>query len=110
MAVDLDTLRKLKVQAKTIDVPGVGEFRYRGLTRAEMLGMQPAEGEVGRLDIAESKLLALCVVEPEATEAEWAEISGSMPAGLLSPLVEAISSESGADPEAAKQAYQRFRG
>lgn len=106
MAVDIDTLRKLTVSAKTIDVPGVGEFRYRGLTRNEAVGMAEVEGGVA---VQESRLLALCVVEPKLTEAEWSELGDTLPAGVLAPLAEAIAEASGADPGAAKAAYARFR-
>lgn len=106
MAVDKDALLKLKVAAKTIDVAGVGEFSYRGLTRTEAIGLQDITGGVQAQDV---ELFALCVLDPKLTREEWTELSDQLPAGLLEPLSTAIAEASGADPGAAKAAYQRFR-
>lgn len=111
MAIDKDTLLKAKIAAKTIEIPGVGEFRYRGLSRKEALaqaGEDPKE-VMKRLSISEAKLFALCVVEPALTEDEWAQVQDNYEATTFEPLAAAIAEASGADPEAAKQAYKQFR-
>jgi hypothetical protein len=107
MAVDKDTLLKLKVSAKKITIEGVGEFEYRGLSRNEAIGMHEIEGGV---QVQDAELFALCVLDPKLTREEWSELADQLPASLLEPLSTAIAEASGADVGAAKASYKRFRG
>jgi hypothetical protein len=58
------------IGVETVEVDGFGSVKVRGLTRAEVLGIQKA----GALDAAamEQKLLAIALVEPALSEDEVA--------------------------------------
>lgn len=107
MAVSKADLLKAAVGQHTFMIDGVGDVAYRGLTRGEAVSLQGKKMDAAEMDC---KLLALAVVEPKLTEAEWAEVSAVVSAGLLEPLSRAIAKASGMAIEDAKETYAQFRG
>ena len=74
------------------EVEGVGTVRIRGLSRAELLGLQSLEG--GAL-ISDRRMVSLAVVDPKLTEDEvktWQENSAP---GEIEALTVAIAELSG---------------
>lgn len=109
MGIDKAALRKHRIdvaKSEPIVIEGVGEFRYRGLTRAETDQLQKTSGTLAE---QEALIFSICVVDPKWTYDEWLEETNELPAGLLEPLTTAITGASGTDADAAKQAYLRFR-
>lgn len=93
---------------ESVPVGEVGEVVVRGLSRAEVLGLQSA----GDLDATEMerKLVSLAMVDPALTEDEVGEWQKVAPAGELEPISEAIQRLSGLAVKAVKAEMQRFRG
>lgn len=106
MAISKEDLLKAAVGHHTFEIEGVGEVRYRGLTRGEAVKLQGKQMDAAEMD---RKLLALAVEEPKLTEAEWGEVADVVSAGLLEPLSRAIAQASGMRVEDAKAAYAQFR-
>lgn len=106
MAISKADLLKVKVDTRVYVVEGVGEVKYRGLTRGEAVGLQGKQMDASAMD---RKLLATAVVDPKLTEEEWGEVADATPAGLLSGLSEAIAEASGMRVADAKAAYAQFR-
>lgn len=105
--ISKEDLLRQAVGQHTFTIDGVGEVRYRGLTRGEAVALQGKKMDAAAMD---RRLLALAVVEPKLTEDEWQEVSDAVPAGLLEPLSQAIAEASGMRQVDAKEAYAQFRG
>jgi hypothetical protein len=106
VAVSKEDLLRAKVGEHTHVIEGVGEVRYRGLTRGEALKLQGKQMSTAEMDC---KLLAIAVIEPKLSEAEWAEVAAVTSAGLLESLSTAIAAASGMRKADAKAAYATFR-
>lgn len=104
--MDKANLLKPRLSEGTVDIPGVGEVRVRGLSRHEvMFDVNKAKGA----GAVERRILALGMVDPEMTEddvAEWMKVTH---AGELEPVVEKISELSGLGEGADKEAMSTFR-
>lgn len=88
----------------TVDVPGMGTVRVRGLNRVEILLVQKIED----LSTRERKMLAIAMVDPVLAEHEagqWMKVS---PAGEIEPVTTRIAQLSGMLPESAKEVYREF--
>ncbi len=106
MAITKEDLLRAAVGEHTYEIEGVGEVRYRGLTRGEALRVQGKKMSAEDMDCT---LLAFAVIEPKLTEREWREVADTVSAGLLEPLSQAIASASGMRAVDAKAAYADFR-
>ncbi len=106
MAISKADLLKARVGERVHEIEGVGQVKYRGLTRGEAVGLQGRKMSAAEMD---RKLLAVAVLDPKLTEAEWAEVADAVPAGLLESLSQAIAEASGMRVEDAKAAYAQFR-
>jgi hypothetical protein len=103
-------LAKRGVGGETVEIPGVGEVKVRGLTRAEVLSIQKLQGKSG-VDEAEMerKLVALAMVEPELTEEEVGQWQANSPAGELVPIADAIATLSGLQVKQVKEEMRSFQ-
>ena len=95
------------IGGETVEIPGVGEVKVRGLTRAEVLSIQNDDLDAAGM---ERKLLAFAMVEPQLTEDEVAEWQKVAPAGELEPISDAIQKLSGLAVKQVKAEMRRFRG
>lgn len=99
--------RKAEAETREVELPsGAGSVLVRGLTRKEALRVQGIEMDE---EVAERKLLAVALVDPEMSEDEigqWQEIAI---AGELVPVVAAVLELSGMTADAPKEAARRFR-
>ena len=101
-----EDLLRAAVGEHTFTIEGVGEVRYRGLTRGEAVRLQGKKMDAAEMD---RKLLATAVTDPKLSEKEWSEVAEVVSAGLLEPLSRAIAEASGMRVEDAKAAYAQFR-
>lgn len=99
MTVSKEDLLAKRFGVTEFDVPELGTFRIRPLTRAEALEIKDKEMPVA---VAEQRILSRAVVDPELSEEDVAELQRNLPAGLLEPLVDRIASLSGMKKEATK--------
>lgn len=85
-------LLKNRLGEKTIDIPGVGEVRVRGLSREEVLLLQKSSSNPKQL---EQKIIAVGMVDPVMSEREagmWQKVATS---GEIDAVVDAINVLSG---------------
>lgn len=102
--IDKAKLLKSRLAETTVDIPGIGTVRVRGLSRAEALAAQNLKGAAA----IERRMLALALVDPVMTEAEVGEWQAAAPAGELEPVTDKIQELSGMTQGAAKEAYRAF--
>lgn len=96
--MDKNDLFKSNLTEAEVEIPGRGTVRVRTMTREELHSLRdPNTG------IAERKVLAACMVDPQLTEDEVLLWQTASPAGELSVVVEKIMKLSGLDPDAAKR-------
>jgi hypothetical protein len=103
-------INRPRVDDGVVNVPDVGEFRIRQLTRAEVLRVYETKETVG---LAESEilLLHLALTEPAFTleeVREWYDVPGATTE--IQPLSQAIGQISGMMPSAGKDAYKSAGG
>lgn len=101
--MDKELLFKKRLREDTVEIPGVGTVRVRGLNRLESF-------EVGEIkdDIAarERKMIALGLIDPEMTEDEvlqWQEASEGMELEAVSTKIGELS---GMVEDSGKEAYK----
>lgn len=104
--VDKDLLFKPRLPEADVDVPGVGTVRVRGLSRAEVLSLQRAEGRDTLT--TERKMLALALVDPVLTEAEVGRWQKACAAGELEVVSNKVAALSALRDGAAKEVYKKF--
>jgi hypothetical protein len=107
--VDKELLFKPRTPEREVDVPGLGVFRVRGLTRAEIKAI--AEGNDAGKDM-EAYTLSLCLVDPHVTEDEarrWLEVAQFGEVEKLTEVVNEISGIGKYAKDAAKEAYKSVR-
>ncbi|WP_410669133.1 hypothetical protein [Amycolatopsis sp. cmx-4-68] len=92
MTVSKEDLLAKRFGVEDFEVPELGTFRIRALTRAQALEIKDREMPVA---IAEQRILSRAVVEPQLSEEDVAELQAHVPAGLLEPLVDRIATISG---------------
>ena len=103
--MDKELLFKPRLPEDTVDVPGIGTVRVRGLNRAEATMIESA----GSTEAKERKILALGVVDPALTEAEVGRWMKAAPAGEIQPVSTRIAQLSGMLDDSAKTAVKTFR-
>jgi hypothetical protein len=104
--MDKETLLTPRLPEATVEIPGVGTIRVRGLNRAEAMLVQQAQGP----EAIERKLLAFGMVDPVMTEAEVGRWQKASVAAELEPVTAKITELSGLLPGSAKEAVKTFRG
>jgi hypothetical protein len=88
----------------TVDVPGMGTVRVRGINRVEVLLLQKIED----MQTRERKMLAMAMLDPALAEHEAGQWQKVATAGEIEPVSTRIAQLSGMLPESAKEAYQDF--
>jgi hypothetical protein len=86
----------------TVDIPGLGSVRVRGLSRHEVIHLQSAKGALA----VERVTVSLGLVDPVLTEDEVARWQRVSPAGELDSVTQAIGQLSGVLEGSAKAAYK----
>lgn len=88
-----------------VEVPGIGTFRVRGLSRYEvMLVRKLADGDEA---VFERKMMAMCILAPYTmTEAEVEQWQRAAPADEMAPLSDRIGELSGLSEVSEKNAYK----
>lgn len=99
MAVSKEDLMAKTFAVEEFDVPNLGVFRIRPLTRGEALQVRDKEMPIAE---AERWILSRAVVEPVLTEADVAQLQDQLPAGWFEPLTDRIAELSGMKKDAAK--------
>ena len=90
--MDKELLFKPRTEEADVEIPGVGTFRVRGLTRHEVLS---AQGRAKGAEQIERVMLAMGVVDPKLTEDEVARWQRVAPAGEMEPVTSMIQQLSG---------------
>ena len=106
MAVSKEELLAKRFGVEDFEVPELGTFKIRALTRAQALQVKDRELPVAQ---AEQWILSSAVVDPQLSEEDVAELQANLPAGLLEPLVDRIATLSGMKREAAKSGVPDVR-
>lgn len=99
MTVSKEDLLAKRFAVEEFDVPELGVFKIRPLTRSEALEAKDKEMAVA---LFEQRILSLACVEPALTEEDVASLQKTLPAGLFEPLVDKIAAISGMKKEATK--------
>lgn len=109
MALDKSKLLAVRTaETRDVEVPGFGTVTVRGLTRAEALRVQTADGmAVGDM---EAYLVATALVDPEMSLDEVKQWQAVSPVGELQPVSEAVQELSGLAVNAVKDQIKDFRG
>lgn len=100
-----DLLAKLTTpRLPTEDVPidGVGTVTVRGLSREEMLGIEPGQG----LLPTERRMLAAAMVDPPMTLEQVEAWQKASPAAELSHVIDTVNRLSGVAANSAREAYK----
>jgi hypothetical protein len=105
-AVDREALFKTRLPEEEYELPGLGTFRIRGLSRGEVLA---AQADDPRLAVFERRLLARGIVDPKLTETDVGRWQEASPSGEMEPLIARIQLLSGIGREVEKGAYESFR-
>lgn len=103
--MDKELLFKPRLAQDTVELPGLGTFRVRALSRLEAMGLQALD-----VAAADAKMIALGVVDPPLTEAEARRWQESSPAGEIEPVTNRISALSGMTTNAPKSGHDRDGG
>lgn len=103
--MDKSQLISQSVPEGTVDIPGVGEIRIRGLSRYELL----LAGKIDDTLLMERKLLSMAMLDPKMTEKDVEAWQKASPAGQIAPVVAEVNRLSGVSRQAEKEAYKRLR-
>lgn len=103
--IDKETFLKARLPERTVDLPGVGEIRVRGLSRAEA-GLLRTFGE--NVDGAEVFVLAAGLVAPDLTEDEVRQWLTVVPAEEVETVSAAILGLSGLTGNPVGEAERSF--
>lgn len=99
MTVSKEELLAKRFGVEDFEVPELGTFKIRALTRAQALEIKDREMPVA---VAEQRIIARAVVEPQLSEEDVAALQQNIPAGLFEPLVDRIAVISGMKQDATK--------
>lgn len=105
MTMDKAKLFASRLKQEDVELEGLGTFRYRALSRAEVLSMRGKEVQFADM---ERDLLSAALVDPALTPDEVRQWQEASPAGELEPLTNAIMRLSGLAAESAKDVVKRF--
>lgn len=100
-------LMKRPIPERDVEIPGVGSVHVRGLTRAEVMGLN--EYRAGDPDIFNAKFLAAGMADPQLTEDEVRDWMAACPFGEVEAITAAILELSGLAEGADKRAMLAFR-
>lgn len=104
---DKDKLLAPRLPEDTVEIPGMGTVRVRGLSRGEFYALRKVTSD--ELDY-DSKVLARCMLEPAMNEDEVRQWIRSAPAGEHSPVFSKINELSGIGQGADKSDLPEVRG
>ena len=107
--MDKESLLAPRLPEDDVEIPGVGTFRVRALSRFEVLAAQKEQSKGP--GFMERRMLAFGIIGPfTLTEDEVAAWQKASPAGEMEPLAERIAELSGMKSGAHKEAYKSVRG
>lgn len=108
--MDKDKLLKPRLAENTYEIEGLGVFRFRSLSRAEVLTLRKSFAEDDAV-ITERKLLSAVLLDPVLTEDEIRQWQENSPPNEMEPLVSEVLKVSGmvGDTEI-KEKMQQFPG
>ena len=114
MAVSKEDLFKARLVESTVYLEGLGEFRFRQLSRQEVLDFQKVKTADGTpitedAAAAEQLMISTALVDPKLTPAEVGRWQAACSPGEIDPLTEAIAELSGMNSGASKEAVKKFR-
>lgn len=99
-----DAMLATRLPEDDMEIPGLGWFRVRGLSRLETLKMQALPAQHDR----DAFIFACGLVQPAFTEAQARTLQASSPGAELEPLTERIAQLSGLVEGAEKAAFKEF--
>lgn len=105
--IDKEQFLKAPMPEDIVALPGLGDVRVRGLSRAEAVNMKGIKDDVGQL---ECSIIHLGLVDPALTFPEIEAWYASAPAGLIDVIVRAVERLSGLSEEAPKRDVPAVRG
>lgn len=112
--VSKDLLLKGRLSEETVELPGVGTVRVRGLSRREVLEVRKKTDDDAidgpRALALERHMVAAAMVDPVLTEddvAAWQEAGGAGELDIIGGVIQRLS---GLDNGAPKEAYKSVRG
>lgn len=103
--VNKEDLFKVALPEDEVEVEGLGTFKVRGLTRAEVLLVRQGKKETDFVGM-ECALLVHGLVEPKLTAAEVAQWQRSRPSSEVQLVSDRIAQLSGLTQTAPKEAYK----
>lgn len=104
--ISRDAFLKHRLGEQTVELPGVGIVRVRGLSRQEAFEVQALKDA----EAMERKVVELGLVEPKLSAEEVAEWYAGAPAGEVDLLVGPIQALSGLGEGATKSRLPEVRG
>lgn len=105
--IDKEAFLKATAPETSVELPGLGTVKVRGLSRSEAVSLAPLKDDTGAL---ERRILILGLVDPALTEDELKAWYDSAPAGLVDPIIAAIERLSGLGKGAPKSDVPRVPG
>jgi hypothetical protein len=104
--MDKDAFLKVRLPERSVEIPGVGTVRVRGLTRAEAVEAKRAGDDVAAL---EQKIIFFGLVDPPLSESEVESWYSSAPAGEVDLIVNTIVDISALEEGAPKSGVPEVR-
>jgi|SRR5690606_40744331 len=105
-AVDIDALFRPNLEEREVEIEGVGTFRIRAMSRAELMALRGKGLDLAQI---EQHMIATALVEPKLTVAQVRRWQEAAPAGVIEPLGDEIMRLSKMDKTAAKEVAKNFR-
>lgn len=104
--IDREAFLKHRLGEATVELPGVGAVRVRGLSREEAFSLKKEKDT----EAMERRAVALALVEPQLSADDVAEWYANAPAGEINLILESIRDLSGLNEGAAKSGVPSVRG
>lgn len=104
--IDREAFLKHRLGERTVELPGVGMVRVRGLSREEAFSLKKEKDT----EAMERKLVLLGLVEPKLSAEDVAEWYAHAPAGEIDLIVGPIQELSALNEGAAKSDVPQVRG
>lgn len=94
----------------TIEIPGVGQVKLRGLSRSEVVGLGVQSPDLTQSELFDLtvKVVSKSLVEPKLTGAQVDTLMNHVPADVFNILVDTAMRLSGLDEGASKDVVSTF--
>ena len=106
MTIDRAAFLKHRLGERTVELPGVGMVRVRGLSREEVFSLKKENGDEAK----ERRLIELAMVEPKLSAQDVADWYAHAPAGEIDLLLAPIQELSALNEGAPKSGVSAVRG